>query len=340
MLDSPLVSIIIANWNGGEVFKNCLRSIKTINYPRWELIIVDNGSIDGSDQFAKKIIPQTHLKLIKNNQNLGFALANNQGYEKAEGKYLLLLNNDTVIDPNFLTLLIQEIESDKSIGIIQPKIYVLDQKDHLDNIGSYLTITGFLQHIGYLARDSEDFNKERYIFSSKGACMLIRKKIVDQIGLFDSDFGTYFEETDFCWRVWLIGYRVLFFPKSKIFHKIGFTSKKQDQSFIFYHSSKNRICSLIKNLNLSNLIYIGSIHIIINVLLCLYYLLTFKLNRAIMIWKAIFWNVINLKSTVRKRKIIQHKRQLTDKQIFKYILVSLNLTEMIKHFVKVEANFK
>src|SRR5690606_38016835 len=113
MKNKKLVSIIIVNWNGKEVLENCLRSLKGINYPNWELILVDNGSTDGSEKISTK-----HT-LIKNNTNVGFATANNQGYKKAKGEYILLLNNDTKVTKNFLTEMVEKMENDNTIGAIQ-----------------------------------------------------------------------------------------------------------------------------------------------------------------------------------------------------------------------------
>ena len=155
-IKTPLVSVIIANWNGGDVFKNCLASLSKIDYPNWELIVVDNGSTDGSENVAanyqlikNKNLPSAEpcsLVILKNKTNLGFAKANNQGYEKAWGKYILLLNNDTKVERDFLLKLVERMERDPSIGVIQPKIYLMDKPGFLDNVGTYLTWTGFLEN--------------------------------------------------------------------------------------------------------------------------------------------------------------------------------------------------
>src|SRR5258708_6011548 len=204
-----LVSVIIANWNGQAVLKDCLDSLLKIDYLSWELILVDNGSTDGSENLLFNY-PKEKLnyKLIKNTQNLGFAKANNQGAKIAKGKYLLLLNNDTKLTPDFLTKLVNRMENSSNIGVIQPKIKIMDDSRYLDNAGSFFTRIGFLQHWGFMKRDTAEFNIETEIFSAKGACMLIRSEVVKHVGLFDDSFFSYFEESDFCWRVWLSGYKV------------------------------------------------------------------------------------------------------------------------------------
>src|SRR3989344_7353611 len=204
---NPLVSIIIVNWNGGEVLRDCLRSLGKIKYPKWELILVDNGSTDGSEMLVLNLkLKAESLKLIRNKINVGFAKANNRGCKKISGKYVLLLNNDTKVTPKFLTTLVDRMENDPTIGVVQPKIKLMDKPGYLDNAGSFFTRIGFLQHWGFLRKDTREFDEEREIFSAKGACMLIRRKVVENVGLFDEEFFSHFEESDFCWRVWLSGF--------------------------------------------------------------------------------------------------------------------------------------
>ena len=182
----PLVSVIIVNWNGGQVFKECLSSLSKIDYPNWELIIVDNGSTDGSENLEKDLRPPKGYRVIHNKKNLGFAPANNQGVELATGKYILLLNNDTKVDLDFLSKLVARMETDPKLAVIQPKIYLMDKPGILDNAGSFFTKIGFLHHWGFMQKDGPEFSVEREIFSAKGACMLIRKKVVEKVAKTDS----------------------------------------------------------------------------------------------------------------------------------------------------------
>lgn len=333
----PLVSIIIVNWNGGEVLKNCLISLSKLKFPNWELIVVDNGSNDGSEKLISNYFSK--FKFIKNKTNLGFAPANNQGYKLAQGKYILLLNNDTKVTTNFLDVLVEKMEKDPTLGVVQPKILIMDKPDYLDNVGSFFTKTGFLQHVGYMEKDGKRFDKEKIIFSAKGACMLIRKSIVEKAGLFDESFMSYFEETDFCFRVYLMGYKILFVPKSHIFHKVGFSSKRQNQIMVNYHAIKNRMASLIKNLEGKNLLFIGGLHLFLIIGLGFYYLVKLQIRKSGMIWKALRWNLLNMPVLIKKRHLIQHIRVRSDSEIFQSIMVDFSWKEMFSHFKKVEANF-
>lgn len=336
MKAKPLVSIIIVNWNGGEVFKECLESLSKVKNPFWELILVDNGSTDESQFLTDKIHLPASVRLIQNKKNLGFAPANNQGYQNAHGKYILLLNNDTKVTSDFLEVLTKKMEEDSSLGAIQPKIYLMDTNELLDNAGSYITRIGFLDHWGFMRKDSSEFGEEKEIFSAKGACMLIRKSVIDRIGLFDDDFISYFEESDFCWRVWLAGWRVLFYPKVTIYHKLGYTIRRQNVLNMNFNYYKNRISSLIKNLEVYNLpIFLGS-HVIISFGISFVFLSRFHLANSLMIVKAVFWNVFNLPNTLKKRKVVQKCRTVSDQEIFSRVLKPVNWKKLFGDFKRVE----
>lgn len=339
-MKSPLVSIIIVNFNGKAVLGDCLKSLEGLKYPNWELIFVDNGSSDNSQNIVKDFkLSYKNFILVQNDKNLGFAPANNQGVKKSQGEYILLLNNDTKVIPDFLDKMISKMQQDNTIGAMQPKIFLMDQDNLLDNAGAFLTRTGFLNHWGFMQRDSEEFNSEKYIFSAKGACLLTRKKLVDKIGLFDDDFVSYFEESDFCFRVWLAGFTIIFYPQTHIYHKLGATSKKMNQIFVNFNAFKNRILSLLKNLSAMNLFFILIPHIIIVFFLGVYYTFKLELKKAGMIYQCLLWNIIHLPQSLRKRSIVQKIRIKSDQEIFQYILKDVDFLEMLSHFKKVEANF-
>lgn len=340
-MNKPLVSIIIINWNGKEVFKDCLASLEKLDYSNWELIVVDNGSQDGSTNLVDsyKLTAKNYV-LIQNQENVGFAQGNNQGFEKTSGDYILLLNNDTKITPDFLKIMVEKMEKEEKVLAMQPKIYLMDMPGYLDNCGAFLTWTGFLQHWGFMQKDSIDFDKEREVFTAKGACLLIKRQAIEKVGLFDKDFGSYFEETDFCWRIWLIGGKVLYYPKANIFHKLGATSKKMDQINVNFNSFKNRIMSLFKNLSLIGLITILIPHLGIVFLLGCYYIVKFEFKKSWMVFSSILWNIFYLPKSLIKRMKVQKLRRKTDNEIFKTNMVKTNIFEMLSHFKKVEANFK
>jgi len=359
MKKNALVSIIIVNWNGGEIFKECLKSLKKITYSNWELIIVDNGSTDGSDTYHNAVkLPAKRVLTIRNKENVGFAPANNQAVKKAKGSYVLLLNNDTRVTPLFLSKLVQRMDTDLSIGVIQPKIYMMDPPAdgqatpspkktknlrsvrYLDNAGSFMTWTGFLEHWGFGEKDSKEFDSEREVFSCKGACMLTRMGLIKKIGLFDDTFVSYFEESDYCWRVWLVGSKVLFYPDAHIYHKVGFTIKRLDVTKINFDYYKNRISSLIKNLGFANVLFIVPIHIVFSIGIACVFIVRGQSKGAMMIFKAIKWNVVHIKSLLVKRKEIQNLRIVSDHVIFTELMHSANIIKFFGAFERVEKDMR
>jgi GT2 family glycosyltransferase len=294
-----LVSIIISNYNGKEYLENCFSSLVRLNYSNYEIILIDNNSKDGSIEYTNNNYPQ--IKVIQNTENLGFAEANNIGYKNARGNYILFLNNDTTIDPNFLSILVEEIKKDKCIGGVQPKILQMDNPKKLNYVGGFLTSTGILYHFG-CGKDADNprYNQKLWIFSLIGAAMLFKREVLEKVGLFDKDYFAYFEETDLCHRIWLAGYKILYVPQAIIYHKGGGTSLRMNNSYIQFHSFKNRINSYIKNLNWLELLKILPLHVLLCLAVSIVYPRYFSA-----IQKAIWWNICYIKGTLKKRKNVQ-----------------------------------
>lgn len=329
-----LVSIIIVNWNGIEHLKKCLPSLTGQSYKKIEIILVDNGSRDGSVDFVKKYFPK--IKIIKNKKNLGFAEGNNIGYKYCNGEFILFLNNDTKVTPDFLIKLLKPLKNNPTIGGVQSKILFMDDPKRLDAVGSFLTNTGFLYHLGVYKIDSPKFNKEIDIFSAKGACMCFKRQVLEEVAIngdiLDSRFFAYFEETDLCHRVWLLGYRIVYVPSSVIYHKYGATSQRLRKPFIEYHSYKNRIAAYIKNLGFINLLKILFLHLVSVQALSLVFMLRGKLTIFLSIQRAILWNILNIKETLEYRKIVQNKiRTVKDDIIFPQIVKNPGVTYYLNH---------
>lgn len=342
MKNKPLVSIIIVNWNGGEVFEDCLKSLNKVSYPNWELIVVDNNSTDKSDLCPQKLITKAKkVKILKNKSNLGFAPANNKGLKYCKGRYVLLLNNDTKVERNFLSKLIARIEEDDDVGIIQPKMRFMDDPKRLDNAGSFWTRIGFLDHWGFGELDSKEYDQEKIVFAAKGACMLIRREVITKAGgLFDKKYASYFEESDFCWRAWLVGYKVLYYPKAAILHKVGFTIKRLNTVENNYHYYKNRIRAIIKNLSLPNLIITLSLHTFFSIGIFVAYLFKLNFSSAFMVPRAYVWNILNISNTLKERRKVQKMRVVSDKKVFTQVSRPVNLVKFFTTFLRVGKDIK
>lgn len=324
----PKVSIIIVNFNQKDLTANCLTSLKKITYPLYEIILVDNHSTDGSVESIREKFPS--IKMIQNKDNLGFTGGNNAGLDKATGDYILLLNNDTMVSADFLEPLVGDLYEDKDLAIVQSKIFVMDRPEFLDSVVSFQTFTGFLFHKGYLEKDSPNYNRFLYSFSAKGACMLVKSSVL-KLGLFDDKYFAYFEETDLCWRAWLMGYKVGFEPRSVIYHKMGATSSKMKRSFMHYHSFKNRLRTIIKNASFFTLLWMLPIHIIGCVGLGGYFALIGETAGSFSIFKALWWNLTNLPESLSLRKKTQQMRKISDGEIFSMVMCNPPLSFYLKH---------
>lgn len=327
-IQKPLVSVIIVSWNGLDWLKHSLPSLQKVTYNPFETILVDNASTDGTLDWVKSNYP--HVQLVSSSCNNGFAQANNIGFQHAKGDYILFLNNDVEVAPEFIEELVKVIHKKKLIAGAQSKILLMDNKKKLDSVGAFLTAFGFLYHHGFMNDDSLNFDKTIYLYTPKGASMMFKRSVLENVKihseLFDSEAFAYFEETDLAHRIWLSGQRIVYAPMSIIYHKMGGTSTSINNSFIQYHSFKNRIASYIKNLELGNLLRILPLHLLCCEVFALLYLSRRKINVFISIQTAIIWNIRHILSTLRKRKYIQsHIRRVPDAQYFPFIFRSVPL---------------
>ena len=235
-LNVPLVSIIIINYNGKSYLEKCLESIKKIKYDNLEIIVVDNNSTDGTMEFLVQNYPS--IITLKLDKNYGFAKPNNVAAKIAKGDFLLFLNNDTEVTPNFLTELVQVLVGNNQIGICQSLL--LKPNGEIDSSGD------FIDTIGVVYNSKEPIDKIREISSARGASMIIRKELFLDLGGFDEQFFVSFEDVDLGWRTWIKGYKVVINPKSVVYHHGGKThdSIKDEISF---HGLKNQLSMKITN---------------------------------------------------------------------------------------------
>jgi hypothetical protein len=321
----PFVSIIIVNFNGEAFLKNCLQSLLSTDYPAFEVIVVDNGSSDRSIQLIQQYVDtDTRVKLLRNRRNLGFARACNMGLSLARGEYVVLLNNDTEVSEGWLKALVEAVSGDSTVGAAQPKVLLINDRSTLDSCGDYMTSLGLLYHLGYLQKDTGELSKQTEIFAAKGAAMVVRKSLLYEIGWFDPDFFFYYEELDLCWRVWLRGYKVIFVPKSLVYHALGGTARRAGflDMLILYHGPKNYITTLIKNLSFPYLVRFMIPYLLFSLFYALYKTLGGSKLAISYIIRAWAWNILNLRRTWEKRLIVQKRvRRVPDRAIFRRLKI-------------------
>lgn len=337
-INHPLVSIIIVSFNACQYLEDCLEAILANKYPNYEVIIVDNGSRDGTKKLLeKKYKKEKNIKSVFLKENKGPAYARNIGAKLAKGKYLALLDNDTKPDKEWLVVATKEFEKDSTIGAIQCKLVLMDEPEKIDYIGDYFTKLGFLAQIVWAGDLEVNTPKDiREIFSAKSAGMVIRNDVFSKSGALDNDYFIYVEETDLCWRVWLSGYRVVYIPNSIVYHKFGTTYRlfpKYQIYLLRFHGTKNYILTLLKNLEIGNLLRILPIHLTLWIIVAIYQIITFKLKSGLYIFSGIVWNIIHIKDTLKKRRKIQHIRKINDNYLFSKVLRTYGIGYFLRKFL-------
>lgn len=230
---TPLISIVSVNWNKPEITLDMVKSFRHVTYPNYELIIVDNGSTIGDIDIVKDY---PYVKLIKTGKNLGFAGGTNFGIRQAGGEYILLLNNDTVVPPHFLEPMVELMEDVPKIGIVSPKIYYFDSPKVIQFAGTteINKITGRGHKIGYMQEDDGSYNRTVPTALAHGACMLVRREVLEQIGLLSELYFMYYEEYDFCERAKHAGWACYYTGKSYIHHRESMSMGKRNPIKTYY----------------------------------------------------------------------------------------------------------
>ncbi len=225
----PSVAIIIVNWNSYIVTSECLDSLKTISYSNFEIIVVDNGSSDRSGDELKKDFPE--ITLLKNESNLGFTGGNNSGISYAMNKgfdYYLLLNNDTVVTNDFLSVLVKTIESLPTVGAIQPRIMFNQQRQVIWSAGG--TFNSFLFLTKTRGENELDNGQYDELWTPEwitGCCFLVKHEVLKIIGLLDDKLFIYYEDFDWSMKIRNAGFQLLYEPKSMIYHEVGMSNKNR-----------------------------------------------------------------------------------------------------------------
>jgi GT2 family glycosyltransferase len=260
-MKTPSVSLILLNWNQPHFTLACLRSLDKVTYPNFDVIVVDNGSADNSIEQIESIRPELkyNLQVITNKRNLGFAEGNNVGIRAAMeqgANYVLLLNNDTEVDPDFIQPLMKMAQSNPKIGITGPKIYYYDDPKLIWSAGGVFTRSGWTQQLGVNERDSEELNRLRQVDYVSGCAMLVKRAVIEKAGMLDPRFFIYYEETDWCARTAKAGFTIWYVPESVLWHKISLQARNLSPTYI-YLMTRNRLL-FMRNLGLSPLRVLAS----------------------------------------------------------------------------------
>jgi hypothetical protein len=254
--DTPFVSVLILNWNGARLLPPCLDALAETDYPdgRWETVVVDNASTDGSAEAAQQAFPWIGVR--RNAGNWGFARGYNRAIAAAPGPYVVLLNSDTRVRPGWLRALVDAAEADSAIGAVTAKCIFPPDSPHAGKIqdaGGLVLANGAGRNRGTYARASQVFHEEdrgqydrrEEVFYFCGAAALLRKRALDDVGLMDERFFMYYEDLDLSWRLRLRGWRIIYVPEAVVEHAHAASSGEWSPLFT-YNVDRNRPLMLLK----------------------------------------------------------------------------------------------
>jgi len=238
----PLASIVIPNWNGAHHLPVCLDALQAQTYPSLEIIVVDNGSTDGSQRLVNKQYPQ--VRLLALDRNLGLTGGNNIGFRTAQGEILISLNNDTEAHPYFVEALVAALQEHPQAGMAASKMLLFDRRDTLHSAGDGYGEDGIPFNRGVWQRDEGQFDERGWIFGGCGGAVAYRRAMLENVGLFDESFFMYCEDVDLNWRAQLAGWKCWYTPEAVVYHKLSATGGGPIASF---YTGRNTLWVIAKN---------------------------------------------------------------------------------------------
>lgn len=312
----PSVSIVIVNFNGGSLLLSCIASLFEQDYPSFEVILVDNGSHDGSVDLVEEIYPQVNI--IHTVGNIGYSRGNNLGADLASGDYLAFLNPDTIVEPGWLSELIHYLLRNPAYGMATPKILILNSHERINTCGNNVHFTGIPSCRGWM-QDSKTMNQPEEISSVSGAAFIVKKCVFQEIGGFDETFFLYAEDTDLSLRARLYGYCSAYVPASIIYHRYipRFGPEK------YFYLECNRYQVLLKNLYWKTLIVLLPALALTEIVVGGYALLNGRKYIGAKI-KTYYWLVLHFKYILKARKTIQSYRCVDDRILLKQCTYKLS----------------
>jgi GT2 family glycosyltransferase len=287
----PLVSIITINYKQALVTNELLESMQKVTWPDYEIVIVDNAS--GEEDRSKINRNYPNNRLILSEKNLGFAGGNNLGIKNAKGDYILLLNNDTEVEPGFIEPMIELFENNPEIGAISPKIKFFYDKEKVQYAGysKMNTFTLRLKGYGFKKTDDGSFNQKSRTHYAHGCAMMVPRKVIESVGLMPEAYFLYYEEHDWCAAIKRKGLQIWYQPASLVWHKES-VSVKKESTLKTYFMNRNRILFMKRNFNLFQKIvsslYLFFISVPINILRFLFKKQNYHLQAYL---DGIMWNI-------------------------------------------------
>lgn len=334
-MQRPLVSVTVVTYNSGRFIRRCLESVLAQRWPALEIIVIDNASTDGTTDIIERF--EDRCTVVYNEENIGFAGAQNQAIALSRGDWVLTLNPDVMLLPNFVDSLMGTVQLDPAAGTVCGKLLLVDAsfnipgRQQVDSTGIYFN--PMLRHMdrGCLETSNGHYRNHEYVFGATAAAACYRRAMIDDISIdgefFDSDFFAYREDADVAWRAQLLGWKCIYDPNAAGYHvrKLRPGMRRQLSAEINMHSVKNRFLMRIKNIT-PNLYFRNFLPITVRDLGVVAYCVAFEQSSL----RAFYYLWRDMGNILRKRRWIQSHRRAADTQMaswFRFTPVSRPLKD-------------
>lgn len=317
------VSVVILSYNSKEDLKECIPSLISQTYQDFEIIFVDNASTDGSEEFIRANYPE--IKVVQTGKNLGYPAGNNAGFEVAEGEYIVVVNPDTVPDPEWLAELVKPLENDLTIAATTSKVLIYYQKDKINTCANTAHYTGLTFCRG-LNKSASELDSCQPVGAVSGCSFAIRSDVLKNINGFDPDFFLYQEDADLSWRIRFAGGKIMYVPESIIYHKFRLSIAPQKEFYL----ERNRYLILLKNFSLKTLLLLSPALFVTEIVTMSHAILSGPKHVKSKLM-AYFWIIRNFKEILTKRRETLSIKTTTDKDFFRLLDWKIPFEQVIKY---------
>jgi len=329
------VTIAIISFNSRHKLPDCLESVFNSNYPKnlYKVVLIDNNSSDSSVGYVRERYPQ--VKLITNGKNIGFDGANNQAYflaQKQKSDYLVLLNDDTIVESNWLRRMVDLAESNKKIGVVQAKLLLHPEKNLINSFGNSIHFLGFGYCDKYQEENNNRITEPVEIAYASGAACAIKMSALKKTGLFDDKMFMYHEDLDLCWRMRLAGYKIMLDPLAVVYHKYNYSKAK----YKFYYMDRNRWMVLLENYRLATLLLILPPLLVMELGIIFFSIKNKWFKEKMRGWG---WILCHLPHIIINRFNVQFKiRKVKDRELLKFFVGSISYQEIDSPILRLVVN--
>ena len=327
---SPFVSIVIVNFNGRGLLRQCLHTLLDTDYPNYEIVVVDNASTDGSlAEIGQSFGSDSRIKIVENSENVGHAEGCNIGARISNGKYLVFLDSDIAFEAeNWLWELVNVMENDDTIGLAQAKIVLAEDKRCLDYVCVAVDALGTWT-ASYSSKE-EMFKENVEVLAASSGCCIVQREVFDQVGGFDADYFIYDDDTDLSLRARLLGYQVFFVPSALVIHRGGVL--RGVSGVAIYHSAKNRLNTVLKNFELRNVWWRFSVLAFFTFMVSVGFFTVKKHDEAMATIRGLVSPIKDLPKIWKKRLLIQSKRRIRDFELVNKGLIRNDFRSTLQDF--------